>query len=153
MFVLFCIVLILLGMYFKGLSDSTAYDAKHYKMWVDSQIMLSENPFTRYHIGNPNDAWHWYSRLSTYFLYGGGILTGICIMTLQTLKDFLVSCGLFDIVMMITFGMFELDSSLWWALLIIPIQTISGLIGFNLGDKWKGSMWIEKLSNVINRNV
>lgn len=114
-----------------GMSDSTMYDEKAESMWMhtyrgelyhlDRHKLLIDMPvFTRYHIGHPNDAWHWIRRAERY----GGYVTAV------------VSGAFIGVS--------------WWLLPMVVCHSIAGLVGFNLGDRWKGSMWMRKLGEWIN---
>lgn len=129
---------IILAQYCKGVADSTSYDKKahdaHAKFMqdvIDGRTMVTNDvwfqtmrimavPSTRYHTGDPNDAWHWFSRLSVYLCYasalGAGAYIGIS----------------------------------WWLILCVVCNTLGGLIGFNLGDRWRGSMWMRYIGDLIN---
>ena len=112
---------IILAQYCKGVADSTAYDKKAH----DDYIKLREAdytvlPPTRYHTGHPNDAWHWSSRLSVYLCYASALGAGAYI------------------------------GISWWLILCVVCNTVGGLVGFNLGDRWRGSMWMRYIGDLIN---
>ena len=107
----------------KDNDDNLSYGIIHHYASNDSSfidVRINPNAFTRYHIGNPNDAWHWIRRAERY----GGYVTA------------LVSGALIGMS--------------WWLLAMVVCHSIAGLIGSNLGDKWKGSMWMRKLGEWIN---
>lgn len=133
-------VLIFAGQYMKGVSDSTAYDEKAHNEWeklcreyittIQEHIDANDHRFsypeewrfhhTHYHTGHPNDAWHWFSRLSVYLTYiGAGI-------------------GYWDA---------SLD---WHTGILLMAHIIAGWAGFNCGDRWRGSMWTRKIGAWID---
>jgi len=117
--------------YCSGMADSVAYDEKARQDWMaglevfedaewQDMSMAEHKTFTRYHIGHPNDAWHWIRRAERY---GGYVTT-------------LVSGAFIGVS--------------WWLLPMVVCHAAAGLVGFNLGDRWKGSMWMRKIGEWIN---
>lgn len=118
--------------YCAGMADSTAYDEKAHRMWEISMRAyedvygeeeyppLANKALTHYHIGKPYDAWHIIRNCERY----GGYLTA------------LISGAYIGLS--------------WWLIPMVVFHALAGWIGFNLGDRWKGSIWTQKLGAWIN---
>ena len=114
-----------------GMGDSTAYDMRAERLYLENvksddeamrESLLAFRPqFTRYSIGEPNDFWHIVRRSERYGTYSISIITGALL-------------GLS-----------------WWLAVAVVCHLVAGLIGFNLGDKWKGSMWLMAIGSWWNR--
>lgn len=94
--------------------------AQYCKGFADSTAYDGKRGDTHYHIGTPWDAWHVMSRLSVIICY----VTALC-------------AGAYM-------------GNTWWLFACAGCNAIGGWIGFNLGDRWKGSMWMRYIGRLIN---
>ena len=103
------------------MSDETAYDDKARDDWDTLRASIIEavfipSRFTKYHIGHPNDAWHWFRRAERY----GGYVTTL-------VSGAIIGLG-------------------WWLAVMVACHTIGGFVGFQLGSKWQQSIWLQDLA-------
>lgn len=94
--------------------------AQYCKGFSDSVAYDGKRGDTRYHIGTPWDMWHVMSRLSVILCY----VTALCAGAYIGIS--------------------------WWLVVMAAFNALAGLVGFNLGDRFKGSMWMRYLGRLIN---
>ena len=94
--------------------DGHARDDEAWRAWNSTHDQFLLNPFTRYHMGEPWDAWHIMRRVERYGFPVVGFLSGLMIGSLGNWQ---------------------------WVIITIVCWALAGTIGFQAASKWKGSIW------------